>query len=103
VGHGADTVSFWQWRSPLNGQEQYFGVVLGPDGKPNPIYSEIAQIGAEFARAEPALAGTHPDSTVALLDTTESRWALDYQRLHDQFGGYSALEAYYGPLRAAAQ
>ncbi len=51
VGHGADAVSYWQWRSALNGQEQYHGTMLGPDGTPVPIYPEVQQLGAEFAKA----------------------------------------------------
>jgi beta-galactosidase len=78
VGHGADAVSFWQWRRPLSGVEQYFGVLVGPDGRPNPVYQEIAAVGADFAKAGDALAGTTPDSTVALLHDYSSRWAVDY-------------------------
>ena len=29
VGHGADCVAFWQWRSALSGQEQYHGALVG--------------------------------------------------------------------------
>ena len=58
IGHGADTVSYWQWRSALNGQEQYHGTLVGPDGTPDPLYPEIAQVGKEFEKASPALAGT---------------------------------------------
>ena len=36
VGHGADVVSYWQWRSALNGQEEYHGTLLGADGTPVP-------------------------------------------------------------------
>jgi len=32
IGHGADDVSYWQWRSALNGQEEIHGVLVGPDG-----------------------------------------------------------------------
>ena len=52
--------SIWQWRSALNGQEQYHGCLVGPDGSPLPLYQEVAQIGHEFARASAALAGTAP-------------------------------------------
>ena len=30
VGHGADAVLYWQWRSAFNGQEQYHGTLVGP-------------------------------------------------------------------------
>ena len=36
IGHGADAVEYWQWRSALNGQEQYHGVLVGADGTPVP-------------------------------------------------------------------
>ncbi len=29
IGHGADAILYWQWRSALNGQEQYHGAVVG--------------------------------------------------------------------------
>jgi len=44
IGHGAEAVEYWQWRSALNGQEQYHGTLLGADGTPVPLYSEVQQI-----------------------------------------------------------
>jgi beta-galactosidase len=87
VGHGADAVLFWQWRSALNGQEQYHGAIVSPGGTPLPLYAEIGQLGQEFAAASAALAGTAPRSDVALITTYESRWAIDFQphnRAYDQ-------------------
>ena len=72
IGHGADAVSYWQWRSALNGQEQYHGTLVGADGTPVPLYPEVAQIGAEFAKAGPALAGTTVQSDVAILHAYDS-------------------------------
>jgi beta-galactosidase len=83
IGHGADAVLFWQWRSALNGQEQYHGAVVGPDGNPLPLYQEVRQLGQELATASAALAGTTPRPDVAILTTYESRWAIDFQ-LHSQ-------------------
>jgi beta-galactosidase len=103
IAHGADTVSYWQWRSALNGQEQYHGVLVGADGTPVPLYDEVAQIGREFATAGPALAGTSPASEVALLHSYDSRWAINAQRHHQQFDPIGLLNAYYRPLRSLAQ
>ena len=50
VGHGAEAVSYWQWRSALNGQEEYHGTLLGADGTPVPLYDEVAQLGASSRR-----------------------------------------------------
>ena len=99
VGHGAEAVSYWQWRSALNGQEEYHGVLVGADGTPVPLYPEVAQVGAEFARVGPALAGTTVESQVAVLQDYDSRWAIDWQRHNKAFDPVSALVEFYGPLR----
>jgi len=103
IGHGADTVSYWQWRSALSGQEQYHGTLLGPDGTPVPVYEEVAQIGKEFAKASDALAGTSPASEVAILHSYDSRWAINNQRHNQEFDPVGLLLSYYTPLRAAGQ
>jgi beta-galactosidase len=103
VGHGADAVSYWQWRSDLNGQEEYHGTLIGPDGTPVPLYAEVAQIGAEFAKAGPALAGTSVRSEVAILHSYDSRWAINWQRHNANYDPVTELVSYYKPLRDLAQ
>ena len=99
VAHGAEAVSYWQWRSALNGQEEYHGVLVGADGTPVPLYPEVQQLGAEFAKAGPALAGTTVKSDVAVLQDYDSRWAINWQRHNKAFDPVAALVSYYGPLR----
>ena len=103
IGHGADTVSYWQWRSALNGQEEYHGTLLGADGTPVPLYAEIQQIGKEFEKAGPDLAGTSPKSEVAILHSYDSRWAIDWQRHNHEYDPVKEIVSYYRPLRAMAQ
>lgn len=103
IGHGADAVLFWQWRSALNGQEQYHGTLVGADGTPVPVYDEARQIGAEFEKAASALAGTTIDSQVAILHDYESRWSINWQRHNSGFDPVNALVSYYAPLRALAR
>ena len=103
VGHGADCVSYWQWRSALNGQEQYHGTIVGTDGTSVPLYDEVAQIGKEFAKAGPVLAGTSPRSEVAILHSYDSRWAITWQKHNGDYDPVKELLSYYGPLRAIAQ
>jgi beta-galactosidase len=103
IGHGADTVSYWQWRSALNGQEQYHGTLLGSDGTPVPLYSEVAQVGKEFAKAGPALASTSIESQVAILHSYDSRWAIQWQKHNDKYDPVDEIVSYYAPLRAIAQ
>jgi beta-galactosidase len=102
IGHGADAVSYWQWRSALNGQEEYHGTLVGADGTPVPLYAEVAQLGKEFAKAGPALKGTGVVSQVAVLQSYDSRWALDWQKHNQAFNPVGQIEQYYGAVRALA-
>lgn len=98
IGHGADAVLYWQWRDALNGQEQYHGALVGPDGEPLPVYSEVRDIGSEFERAAAALAGTAPLAQVAILHTYDSRWAIDFQPHNRNYDQLEVLLGYYRPL-----
>jgi beta-galactosidase len=99
VGHGADAVLYWQWRSALNGQEQYHGALAGTDGEPLPIYSEVQQTGSEFESASLALSGTTPAAQVAILHSYDSRWAIDFQPHNRNYDQLEVLLGYYAPLR----
>ena len=103
IGHGADTVSYWQWRSALNGQEQYHGTLVGPDGTPVPLYEEAGQIGRDFAKAESAFRGTTVVSEVALLNSYDSRWAIQFQKHNQKYDYVNVLKSYYHALRQLSQ
>jgi len=103
IAHGADAVSFWQWRSALNGQEQYHGTLVGADGTPVPLYPEVQQIGAELDKLGPVLANTHVESNVAILHSYEARWAIEWQPQSDKFDPLQEMARYYAPLRRATQ
>jgi len=102
IGHGADAVLYWQWRSALNGQEQYYGSVLGPDGTPVPIYAEIQQIGAEFERVGPSLANTSPRANVAILNSFDSHWAIDFQKHSQKFDYVEQITDLYKAIQPIA-
>lgn len=103
IGHGANTVEYWQWRANRNGQEQYHGVLVGIDGKPAPVYAEVQQEGKEFEEAGEALKGTTPHSDVAVIESYDSRWAIDFQRHSAAFDPVRELLAFYDPLRTQSQ
>jgi beta-galactosidase len=103
IGHGANTVEYWQWRSAPNGQEEYHGTLVGADGTPVPVYYEVQRVGREFAEAGPALAGTTPHSQVALVNDYDSRWAITYQRHSAAFDPVREMLAFYDPLRTQSQ
>lgn len=101
IGHGSDGILYWQWRNALNGQETMHGSIIGPDGKPLPVYAEVQQIGREMAKATPLIAGTHPVSDVAILHDYASRWAIDFQLHHRDYDQIEVLLDYYQPLKDA--
>jgi beta-galactosidase len=103
VGHGADVINYWQWRSALNGQEQYHGVLVGPDGTPAPFYDEVSQTAHEFAKAESAFRDTTVVSDVALLYSYDSRWAIDLQKHTKEYDQIGLLKSYYHALRKLSQ
>lgn len=103
IAHGADAVSFWQWRSALNGQEQYHGTLVGADGTSVPVYDEVKRTGEELARVQSAIAGTGVHSQVALLHSYESRWAIGWQPMSWKFDPLAEMARYYKPLHARTQ
>ncbi len=110
VGHGADAVLYWQWRSALNGQEQYHGSVLGPDGLPVPVYAEIQHLGEDFAKLTSTLAARHlslaafsPVSRVAMLQSYDSHWAIDFQKHTNKFDYVTSFLDFYRAISPIAQ
>ena len=103
IGHGADEVSYWQWRSALNGQEEMHGTLVGPDGEPEPLLAEVTQVAKEFAQTQEAFHGTRVVSEVALLQDYESRWAVNWQVHTQRYDENAVLRGYYRALRKIAQ
>lgn len=103
IGHGADAILYWQWRDALNGQEQYHGAIVGPDGDPLPIYDEIAQLGRDLDLTRAALAGTSPQAEIAILHDYDSRWAIDFQPHTKEYDQQQVLLRFYTPLQRVAQ
>ena len=103
IAHGADLVSYWQWRSAMNGQEEYHGTLVGADGTPVPVYGEVKQVGADFAKAGPVLAGTSPHSEIAMLYDYDSRWSIDWQKHNRKYDQVKVDESFYRALRNLTQ
>jgi len=100
VAHGADAVLYWQWRSALGGQEQYHGTLVDHSGQPRPFYEEVRQLGRDFAATSALLCGSTITSDVALLNSYDSRWSIQWQRHHRDFDYVAHFNHYYRPLAA---
>jgi beta-galactosidase len=103
IAHGADDVSYWQWRSAPNGQEEMHGTLVGADGTPEPLLEEVTQTAKEFEQTEAAFRGTRVVSEVALLNDYESRWAIDWQKHNRLYNTNAVALVYYKALRKVAQ
>jgi len=103
IGHGADDVNYWQWRSALNGQEEIHGVLVGPDGAPVPFFQEVSQTAHEFTKVESSFRDTAPLSQVALLYSYDSHWAIQFQKHTEKYDEIGLLKSYYRALREISQ
>jgi beta-galactosidase len=103
IGRGADNISYWQWRGALNGQEQYHGTLVGPDGAAVPVLEEVRRVGEEFAKTEGAFRDTSVVSQIAFLNDYESRWAIDWQKHTNNYDQLSVVRNYYRAIRKTAQ
>jgi len=99
VGHGADAVVFFRWRSCRWGTEQFWEGILNHDGQPGRRYAEIAQLGQELRQLGPDIDGTTPRNEAAILYSYDQIWALQVQ---PQVAGFSFrlwLERYHEALQ----
>ena len=85
IGHGADAVLYWQWRSAPSCQEQYHGNLIQQDGEPRPVYDEVAQLGNELKQVSPFLDGTQPRSEIAVVNRWCDRQVLKKQPHHKDY------------------
>ena len=111
VARGASMVEYWHWHSLHFGTEIYWGGVLPHSQRPGRIYGEVAEIGRAFKAIGARFDGMVPDADVAILWSTESKWALEFMPpLHkpdgtpDTAAYEKVFDAYYrGCVAAGAQ
>lgn len=100
IGHGCDAVLYWQWRSALNGQEQYHGTLIDQSGQPRPFYEEVTELGDDLKNTGEILADTIvPQNPVAILNDFESRWSLEHNPHHADFDYLTELSRWYRPFQ----
>jgi beta-galactosidase len=77
IGHGSDSVLYFQWRKSRGSVEKFHGAVVDHYATPeNRIFREVAQVGADLRRLE-GVVGTDTPVEVAIIYDYENRWALD--------------------------
>jgi len=104
IGHGADGISFWQWRPGRAADGQYHGALVGPDTTPLPVCAEVQRAAGELAKAVSVLADTTaPRAQVAILHDYDSRWAIDLRPPTQRYDQIGVLLSYYRALRERTQ
>jgi beta-galactosidase len=99
VGHGADGVLFWQWRSSFGGLEQWHGTLVGADGRPRPVYDEVARAGRELKALQQVLDGTAVRPRVALAWSYRDRAVVETCPFHKDYDAWHHWRDQYGALR----
>jgi beta-galactosidase len=67
------------------------------------VYDEIQQFGAEFERVGNVFAGSEPQAEVAILQSYDSHWAIDFQRHSQKIDYVSQITDFYRALQPVAQ
>jgi beta-galactosidase len=99
IGHGAEVVSYFRWRSARFGTEQHWYGVLDHDGRPNRRLRELGELARELERVDAQLAGTVPAVQAAVVYDYDARFALELQPTNPALGHVDALRAHYGALK----
>ena len=100
IAHGADGVVFFRWRTARFGAEQYWHGLLEHDGRAGRRYNEIKQMGAELKRVGDKVFGAETKSSVAILQSYDSRFAFQGQGNSTEFNYEKHLAQVYGALWA---
>ena len=78
ISRGASLIEYWHWHSLPYGTETYWGGVLPHSLVPGRVYAELSEVGAELGAIGDQLDGYEPDADVAILWSTDSRFALEF-------------------------
>ncbi|MCU1561539.1 beta-galactosidase [Mycetocola sp.] len=94
VSRGAVMIEYWHWHTLHFGTETYWGGILPHSQKPGRTYRELAQLGADFAKAGAAVRRGTPDADIAVLYDSDSKFALASQAPFGAPGAYLDPDAY---------
>jgi len=77
VGHGADSVQYFQWRKSRGGAEKFHGAVVDHYGKEDTrVFKDVAGVGSVLPKLNEICGSNHP-SEVAVIYDWENRWAIE--------------------------
>lgn len=95
IGHGADGIIFFRWRTARVGAEQYWHGILDHHGAVGRRYREVAAMGAALGRVGGQILPTAPRPRVAMILSYDSRFAFQVQGNNPGFSYPGHLKSLY--------
>ena len=99
IGHGAETVVFFRWRTARAGTEQFWHGILDHHGLPGPRYHEVARIGAELRQHAREWSRGCPRNEVAIMVSYPIAWSLQIQPQNAGLSYWPEVHRLYEALR----
>ncbi|MGM0920361.1 MAG: beta-galactosidase [Bacillota bacterium] len=76
VGHGSDTVQYFQWRKSRGSSEKFHGAVVDHVGHENTrVFRDVTEVGQALSELTDVV-GTSVEPEVAVMFDWENRWAV---------------------------
>jgi beta-galactosidase len=97
IAHGAEVVSYFNWRQAPFAQEQMHSGLNLPNREPDVGIGEVRQTAKELAGLELGLKGSA--AAVALIYDYEAAWALSIQPQGKSFDYFGTVLSFYRALR----
>lgn len=95
IGHGADAVLFFRWRTCTFGTEQYWHGILPHHGAPGRRYAELKEMISQVSGIMEDVQGIVTTAEAAILYDYDQQWAFQIQPLHPQLSYVSQVLKYY--------
>ncbi len=77
LGHGAESIKYFQWRKGQGAHEKFHGAVVDHVGHENTrVFQDVADVGGMLGKLD-GIIGTMPRVKVGLICDWEVRWALE--------------------------
>ncbi|MBN9387607.1 MAG: beta-galactosidase [Chloroflexi bacterium] len=85
IGHGADMLLFFRWRTATFGTEIYWHGILNYDNRPNRRLKEAAQVGKELEVLGPVMVETRVSAKVAIVSDYDNEWDGELDLWHGPY------------------
>lgn len=97
VGHGSDTVQYFQWRKSRGSSEKFHGAVVDHEGSENTrVFKEVAHLGKDLSKLD-EIVGTDTYSETAIVFDWENNWAIsDFQGYNNRRNYEKTVRDFYG-------